>query len=494
MSSGWALFDEASPQAVFTAEQQAEPAELRGDQHPFFAGLVDCAVGDCAELALRFCATEAPALARQLPAEACAFLERCGGSGAASASAAAFLSASATEAARGAAAWRAGRALASLRLAAEAFGEDRLQLCDEALLFACRAQPGGEESACEQVELRALALVRRLAEEEAGAFQPLPLAPSPPAAPLIPPTLPPHLVSGPHARPGAAPAAALPARPYAGLGLPAFLREQVLPSAPVLLQGAALDWPALRDWPQLALWAAPPLGRRTVPVELGGGGGPLAEEQSRLAQMTLSAFCHAHLAPSVAHTWASPPTTTAAPPAYVSQHGLLEQLPQLASHIAVPRLAFARLAACNAWLGTAGTITALHTDDAHNLLVGVAGWKLVRLILPRARSGEEGARALALALRACAHPRATAGATLNLFSEVDAEGAEAGGALAAAGAVLLEGVLAPGDALYIPRGAWHYVRALTPAMVCARRRAEACALTPLARTRLTLPQSVNFWF
>jgi hypothetical protein len=41
-----------------------------------------------------------------------------------------------------------------------------------------------------------------------------------------------------------------------------------------------------------------------------------------------------------------------------------------------------RLAAANAWVGTAGTVTHLHTDQADNLLCQVAGYKLVRVLGP----------------------------------------------------------------------------------------------------------------
>jgi hypothetical protein len=347
-----------------------------------------------------------------------------------------------------------------------------------------------EAAVAEDVECRALALARRCAAEAATAFSPL-RARAPPLR--LQSTLPALLVGGPLSRPEAPAAAALPRREYGQLTVAAFLTAQVLPGAPVLLTNAAADWPALTRWADTETWLQPPLGARVrrpawstrggpspdvappptlqvVPVELGVGGCGLSAPP-QLVHTSLADFFHGFMRPAIQHAWpatgeGAPPPPPPPPVAYVSQHGLLSQLPSLAADVLVPRLVFGRLAACNAWLGTAGTVTHLHTDDAHNLLVAVAGWKLVRLVLPPPGSGEPGARALALALRAVAHPAASAASTLNLFSDVDAEGADAraAAALAAAGARLMEGLLAPGDALYIPRGAWHYVRSLTPAM------------------------------
>ena len=135
--------------------------------------------------------------------------------------------------------------------------------------------------------------------------------------------------------------------------------------------------------------------------------------------------------------------------AYVSQHSLLHQSPGLQECFGVPEYTMGRLAAANAWLGTEGTVTHLHTDQADNLLCQVAGFKLVRMYPPEAG--------------ACLYEETRGNGSLNRFSPVDAEDvdedkfpkfADAEGGM--------ETILGPDDALFVPCGWWHYVRALTP--------------------------------
>ena len=75
----------------------------------------------------------------------------------------------------------------------------------------------------------------------------------------------------------------------------------------------------------------------------------------------------------------SPPRPSVA---YVSQHSLLHQRPGLQAHFAPPEYCMGRLLSANAWLGTEGTVTHLHTDEADNLLCQVAGFKLVLIYPP----------------------------------------------------------------------------------------------------------------
>ena len=149
-------------------------------------------------------------------------------------------------------------------------------------------------------------------------------------------------------------------------------------------------------------------------------------------------------------TTRTPNTIHPARVAYVSQHSLLHQSPGLQECFGVPEYTMGRLAAANAWLGTEGTVTHLHTDQADNLLCQVAGFKLVRMYPPEAG--------------ACLYEETRGGnGSLNRFSPVDAEDvdedkfpkfADAEGGM--------ETILGPDDALFVPCGWWHYVRALTP--------------------------------
>lgn len=107
----------------------------------------------------------------------------------------------------------------------------------------------------------------------------------------------------------------------------------------------------------------------------------------------------------------SQPTTTAV--AYLAQHQLFLQLPQLRNDVLVPDHCYTAAPPhptdstqdqpeldaplLNAWLGPPGTITPLHTDPYHNMLAQVVGRKYVRLYSPldgggvmRARGREAG--------------------------------------------------------------------------------------------------------
>jgi len=99
----------------------------------------------------------------------------------------------------------------------------------------------------------------------------------------------------------------------------------------------------------------------------------------------------------------------------------------------------------NAWFGPAGTVTPLHHDPKHNLLVQVVGRKFVRLFAP------EHSAAL--------YPHSEA--MLCNSSQVDVRCPDHARFPAFGAAPFMDAELGPGDALFIPRGWWHYVVALT---------------------------------
>ena len=218
------------------------------------------------------------------------------------------------------------------------------------------------------------------------------------------------------------------------------------------------------DFADLRWWVTT-AGSCAVPVELGrmlsygraGGSSRGAERLMRVSE--LARFLAASNAESLDAREArdfsggdgSGGGGSGAPVAYMSQHRLLHHCAVLRARAEVPPYTLGRLRSANAWLGTAGTVTPLHTDEADNLLCQLAGVKYVRLYPPAARDS--------------LYPFRSAGNTAaNEYSEVCCESPDAEKHPLFAGEGHYEEVLlSPGEALYIPRGWFHYVRALTSA-------------------------------
>jgi lysine-specific demethylase 8 len=298
----------------------------------------------------------------------------------------------------------------------------------------------------------------RLADQAADLLADLPGEwPAPPPSPALPPG---SLADG-------GPGARVPSPPTLP-SLAAFARDH-LPcparphGAPVLLAGLAVAWPALSTWATPAGLARAVGPHRTVPVELGPH--YLADGWGQ-GLVRFGAF--------VAGSMAAAATTgggRAAPRrlAYLAQHDLVAQVPALRAGLAVPDYCAlpasgassndddggggggAGEPAINVWFGPGGTVSPPHTDPHANLLVQVVGAKYVRLYSPAATA--------VLASSA----DGGGGDDLANTSRVDlASITPATGAPGPAGAPFQDAVLRPGDALFIPRGWWHYVQSLEP--------------------------------
>ena len=213
-------------------------------------------------------------------------------------------------------------------------------------------------------------------------------------------------------------------RDAAGLRAPEFYNAFLSQANPVLISGLMRrqGWTALEKFRDLA-WLKENHGGACVPVEIGRRSSDGAKGESRY--MLLGDFITRYLSQQggmgvggvgirggeAGENYAGDvageggdvggdvegcttaggkrksselPATAAGVVAYVSQHSLLHQEPGLQECFSVPEHTMGRLAAANAWLGTAGTVTHLHTDQADNLLCQVAGHKLVRMYHPDA--------------------------------------------------------------------------------------------------------------
>ena len=99
----------------------------------------------------------------------------------------------------------------------------------------------------------------------------------------------------------------------------------------------------------------------------------------------------------------------------------------------------------NAWFGPAGTVSPLHTDPKHNVLCQVRGKKYVRLY----------------ASDQTEHLYPHGDKLLGNTSQVDLENVDLSAFPKFGEASGLEGVLEPGDMLYIPPGCWHFIKSLS---------------------------------
>jgi hypothetical protein len=118
-------------------------------------------------------------------------------------------------------------------------------------------------------------------------------------------------------------------------------------------------------------------GHRLVAIELGS----MMEHGGMREQiMSLQSFVTAYLAPSSKQTYWMLEDATTLSVAYLAQHPLLDQIPELCRDIVMhPRLCGNPPNACNIWMGTGGTRTPLHFDSYDNLLVQIVGYKYIRV-------------------------------------------------------------------------------------------------------------------
>ncbi|KAH7384465.1 jumonji domain-containing 5 [Pyrenochaeta sp. MPI-SDFR-AT-0127] len=186
---------------------------------------------------------------------------------------------------------------------------------------------------------------------------------------------------------------------------------------------------------------------------------------------------------------------------YLAQHDLFAQIPSLRADISIPDYCYCDPAPSphlthikptpkleepllNAWFGPAGTISPLHTDPYHNILAQAVGYKYIRLYAPAETEN--------------LYPRGIDenGVNMSNTSQVDMDEAiEVWPEIAYQGenntneedgkevrsvekeqrrkdyegrfpsfrdANYIEGILGPGECLYLPVGWWHYVKSLTP--------------------------------
>lgn len=187
---------------------------------------------------------------------------------------------------------------------------------------------------------------------------------------------------------------------------------------------------------------------------------------------------------------------------YLAQHDLFAQIPALRNDIAIPDYCYSDLpnpaigeqealpenrdspseVYINIWLGPANTISPLHTDPHHNILVQVLGQKYVRLYAPSQTPnlyprGKEGGSAEQgeheqdddeLGIDMSNTSQVDIGIGMRVVENKGFERVNEEQKLEFSkqfpnfrDADFVEGVLNAGECLFIPRGWWHYVRSLS---------------------------------
>ena len=290
------------------------------------------------------------------------------------------------------------------------------------------------------------------------------------------------------------------------LNMDAFTSGYLNSHKPVLLRGLAATWPALNSWPRLghiehACGPDRPVlcerNLRTTATDLAGSGRlfsygstdesvtlPLSEVLSALrggqeqdagtiyaAQIPIDELGAALRGDIIMppHCGLSPPSSWSNPASILAS--LLPSRPPPDIHV---------------WLGASNSVSPLHFDMQHNLLVQVVGRKHALLFDPNTcaqalypcNTIHYGGPSNQSALGERAQLLGVAGVDMAAFPEF-------------ANARPLEAIIHPGDALFIPAGYWHHVAAL-PGSLRGVEGEGYHAISSRASDESVF--SVNFWW
>jgi lysine-specific demethylase 8 len=260
---------------------------------------------------------------------------------------------------------------------------------------------------------------------------------------------------------------------------------------PIIIVGALQHWPALDERP----WSSPGYlleqtlgGRRLVPIEVGKS---YTDEGWGQKIITFREFMETYmLEPKVLGKTGEEVRQTG----YLAQHDLFAQIPSLRADISIPDYCYCDPAPSphlthikatpkledpllNAWFGPAGTVSPLHTDPYHNILAQVVGYKYVRLYAPEEteklypRGVDEKGVDMSNTSQVDLDEAMKVWPEISCWHHEDSVDADTVDQLRKdfenlfpyfRKATYVEGILAPGECLYLPVGWWHYIRSLTP--------------------------------
>jgi lysine-specific demethylase 8 len=210
-----------------------------------------------------------------------------------------------------------------------------------------------------------------------------------------------------------------------------FKKNHLQKGLPVVLKGYGNQWPAKSKWTLDFLSGLE--SNHHVSLEIGANN----QNETNFVKQNLSTYINSIKAGEF---------NTEKEPAYLTLFNIFERYPELKQDIDLS--IFTKFTQKNdvfAWIGPKGTVTGFHYDSLNNILAQVMGKKLVVLVAPKFNKGmyvsekfEYGAISSQVDVNNYhqdKHPK---------FNDVE----------------FLSVVLEPGDALFIPKKWWHYVRSL----------------------------------
>ncbi|OQR66317.1 lysine-specific demethylase 8-like [Tropilaelaps mercedesae] len=221
-----------------------------------------------------------------------------------------------------------------------------------------------------------------------------------------------------------------------------YVDQTVLPSVSEFLRTLTAKRPVkilqLTDgWPAMSRWNLryflQVMGQRTVPIEVGSR---YTDEEWSQKLVTIETFVRDFLQPAAKEEIG-----------YLAQYNLLDQVPELRADIIVPDYCYVLSDSepdVNFWFG-GRTTSPLHFDDRDNILTQVFGSKLILLY-----DAEE---------TDLLYPFETA--MLHNTSRVDPEQLHDPRYPRFASAKGTKVLLEPGQALFIPKGCWHFVKSVS---------------------------------
>ncbi|BFZ62446.1 hypothetical protein YB2330_003540 [Saitoella coloradoensis] len=224
-----------------------------------------------------------------------------------------------------------------------------------------------------------------------------------------------------------------------------FQEHLLTRNTPLIITEALHNWPAvyLQSWSSLDyLLNITSNGQRLVPVEIGDS---YVSKDWTQKIIPFKEFLETYILNP------DPPAL-----AYLAQHDVFSQIPRLREDITIPDYCYANHESAleepiaNAWFGPKGTVSPLHKDPYCNIFAQVAGYKYWK-IFPKSETKN-------------LYPRGEEdGVDMSNTSQVDVDG-EVNLEMYPkyAEAQYREGILGPGEMLFLPKGSWHFVKSLTP--------------------------------